>query len=661
MTRTPVSDPSSSPDSSQISDASSPVALLGRVPSGLLLGLGTAIGAVALATANGGYFPPAWGWSALVLAWLAALALLLRDRVFVGRLEFVFVGALVLFVSWVAASIAWSQDVPGSVLEVERDIVYVLGVLTALLVVRTRSMPYLLGGLLTAISAVGAYSLSSRFFPAPGSVVDVITLNRLAGPIGYWNALAVFSSMGALLALGFAARGRGVLIRSAAAATLPILLATLYFTYSRGGWLALGAGLLAALLLDLSRLQLITIAFLLAPPSVAAVWISSRQHGLTQLTASNHVIRSEGRYLAIVLVVLAGISAATAAFAALAERRVNPPRFVRIAYGLALVVLAAVLLGSVFVRYGSPSDLARRAYRSFENKPPATAPAAPAKPAGPVNLNNRLFTLRSNGRIQFWRAAWDDHKSHPWLGSGAGSYEQYWFQHRPFPAKVRDAHGLYVEVVGELGWGGLALLVVALGTPLVAAFRVRARRLAPAAFGAYVAFVVHAGVDWDWEMPAVTLTGLLCGAALVVAARRNGSRIVTIPQRARIAALPVLALIAAFAFVGLMGNSALHASRTAYAEEKLAHSEAEARKAKRWAPWSAQPWQQIALSEVQHPIRARAALRTALEKSPRDWNLWYLLATQSGGRTRQQALAEALRLNPLGPEVRQLQAALAGG
>ena len=45
----------------------------------------------------------------------------------------------------------------------------------------------------------------------------------------------------------------------------------------------------------------------------------------------------------------------------------------------------------------------------------------------------------------------------------------------------------------------------------VAAFR----GASAAAAGGYVAFLFHAGVDWDWEMPAVTVAGLFCGAALL--------------------------------------------------------------------------------------------------------------------------------------------------
>ena len=122
-------------------------------------------------------------------------------------------------------------------------------------------------------------------------------------------------------------------------------------------------------------------------------------------------------------------------------------------------------------------------------------------------------------RPAYWTVALADASEHVVLGSGAGSFDDYWLAHRPIPAYVRDAHNLYLETAAELGILGLALLVVALGAPLVAAARARDRRLVTTAAGAYVAFLVHAGLDWDWEMPVTTFAGLSCGAALLVAAR----------------------------------------------------------------------------------------------------------------------------------------------
>lgn len=63
------------------------------------------------------------------------------------------------------------------------------------------------------------------------------------------------------------------------------------------------------------------------------------------------------------------------------------------------------------------------------------------------------------------------------------------------------------SVLGELGIVGLVLIVVPI-LVILGAFAWRARgpdRVAGAALlGAGVGWAVHAGIDWDWEMPAVT-------------------------------------------------------------------------------------------------------------------------------------------------------------
>jgi hypothetical protein len=114
---------------------------------------------------------------------------------------------------------------------------------------------------------------------------------------------------------------------------------------------------------------------------------------------------------------------------------------------------------------------------------------------------------------------------------------------------VLDAHSLYVETLAELGPIGLVLLAVALSVPIVAAVRVRDDPLAAGAAAAYAAFLVHAGLDWDWEMPAVTLAGLLCGVGVLVGMRRDSNQI-RVGGRAR-GGLAVIALvIAALAITG---------------------------------------------------------------------------------------------------------------
>lgn len=119
-------------------------------------------------------------------------------------------------------------------------------------------------------------------------------------------------------------------------------------------------------------------------------------------------------------------------------------------------------------------------------------------------------------RALYWDVAWQVVAEEPLAGRGAGTFQLDWVQRGPAEIDVLDAHSLYLEQLAELGLVGLALLLLALAPPLVAALRGPAARAGlAAATGAYVAFLLHAGLDWDWELPAVTVAGLLCGAALL--------------------------------------------------------------------------------------------------------------------------------------------------
>jgi len=75
---------------------------------------------------------------------------------------------------------------------------------------------------------------------------------------------------------------------------------------------------------------------------------------------------------------------------------------------------------------------------------------------------------------------------------------------------VRDAHSLYLETAAELGLVGLLALALFLGGIAAAA-----RRGPPTLVAVLVAFALHAGLDWDWELPALTLTALLVAAKLL--------------------------------------------------------------------------------------------------------------------------------------------------
>jgi hypothetical protein len=109
-------------------------------------------------------------------------------------------------------------------------------------------------------------------------------------------------------------------------AALPLLVTTLYFTFGRGPWYALGAGLLALLVLDARRLQMVTTMLVLAAPAAAAVWLASRPDALTTNAPRLDDASRERHRLAALLLGLIAASGVAALGLAYVERRVHAVR-----------------------------------------------------------------------------------------------------------------------------------------------------------------------------------------------------------------------------------------------------------------------------------------------------------------------------------------------
>jgi len=612
---------------------------LGRSRARLLLPALAAFAPVfGLAAAQGGFFPTSWGWTSVPLLLAIAIAGILRNQVYLSTSETIFLTVLAAFSAWIALSGAWSVALAPTVLEVERVLVYVAALSAVVVLSRDRSVRHVLGGILAAISLIGAFSLLTRLVPDRIGVYDHTAVYRLAQPIGYWNGLGIFVGMGALIALGFAARARTLAARAVCAGVLVLLLPTLYFTFGRAAWIAFAAGLAAAVLVDPRRLQLLAAILVLGPLPSIAVLLASREHGLTHEGTPLAHAAQDGHRLLLMLLLLAAASAVLALAFALVARRVDIPRSARAVFGAAVCIALVVAAGGVFNRYGGPVTLAKKGYSSFKAPPPHVS----------GNLNRRLSSFSGNGRADLWRLAWDDARKHPVLGAGAGTYERYFLVHQPADVgRVQDAHGLYIETLAELGPIGLAILIAALLVPLTLLPRARRHPLVPVAAGAYVAYLVHTGVDWDWELPGVTLVGLLCGTSILLAARRwRAPR--ALPASARVAIATLAAATAAFAAFALLGNAALSRSHTARDEGHLVRAAADARRARALMPWSPLPWEALGQAQLSAGLAAdaRRSFRKAISMDDGDWQLWYDLANASSGKAERRALRRAVALFP---------------
>jgi tetratricopeptide (TPR) repeat protein len=487
-------------------------------------GAAAAIAVAGLGLADGGIAPPAWGWAGLGLAAVAVAALAFRLRVRLSRLELAFLGALGLVAAWAALSAAWSRSLPSSVLESQRLLVYAAAAAAFLLAGRRAAAGPLLVGTLAGILVVAAANVLLR----DG---DAVSAAGSARPLADEHALAILLVLGVAIALGLAlaaARPRG---RIAAAVAAGFLVVPLVPLGSRGAWLALAAGLVAAGALRFARTPL-------AYPAAVA--------------------------LGLVVAIVAGV-------------RFDPQR------------------------------------------------------------------------EELWRVASDEARSEPLAGTGAGTYPRVWLQQRSDAVQEDDAHNVYLETLAEVGPLGLALLAAALAVPVAAAASVRHEPLAPAAASAYAAFLVHAGIDRDWAVPAVVVAALAAAAALLLLARPRAPAAI-VGHRLRLALVLWATAVGLAALVGLVGNTAVAQAEDAAAGGSWVDAETRARQATWLAPWSAVALRlrgeaQYARGDVE---AARRSLRRAVARDPSDPELWLALANSLRGNARARALAQALRLNPLG-------------
>jgi hypothetical protein len=452
------------------------------------------LGPAVLAFAKGAYFDQTRLWAAAA-AWLLVAAVAasgVRPPRGPGRLAVAGLAALVL---WTGLSILWAPIAGPAVDSLQRGLLY-LGALiagTVLLrdpVARRATEPVLLAGIVVA----AGYGLSERLLPGVVSLERIASAaDRLNQPLTYWNALGALCAIGLVLAAGLLADpGRPRALRAGAAAAAPPLGLALYLTFSRGALGAAAAGLavLVALLPHARAGRAATLmAVAAAVPPVATI----------ALPAVKAPGGSAGQGAAMLAVVVVAMVAA-AAVAPLTERAAVLPRQLLRRSALALLATALVASGVAAVRAESRGGTA-----------PTGAEA------------RRLVSVQSN-RYEYWKVALRTFADHPVAGVGAGGFAVEWLRARTIAEPVRDAHSLYLETAAELGLIGLAALaLLAVGAWRTAAAALR--RAGPAAAGATAggaAWALHAGLDWDWEMPALTLVAVVLLARLAAEAELSG-------------------------------------------------------------------------------------------------------------------------------------------
>jgi hypothetical protein len=589
------------------------------------------------------------------------------------------------FTAWTALGVTWSISRGRSFDDLALVSCY-LGILVLAVQIhreRGEALRRTVAAVATAIVIIAVIAVASRLWPHlfSGSQISKTAAKRLGGssarlawPIGYWNGLAALMAIGLPLLLGLATSAHACWARSAAAAAVPVLALCAALTQSRGALVEAAVGVAVFIALAPQRATKLVTYAITACGGALLVDYGLHRHAIKYNLGGSH--SHQAWMVALATVVVCACVALVHAGADRVLARITLPRLLSPTQRQARIALAAAVMLLIVLGLAAhgPAHISH-AWNSF-------------KSASGANTTNHFASSGGEGRYQFWVAGIDSAKSHPFTGSGPGTFQLDWLPRATIPTYTVNAHSLYVETYTELGLVGFLLLSAFLVTALVVLIRqaIRSRDVdrvrAAAAAAALTAFVVGAAIDWLWQLPAaVAVVLLLVGAGVAprseVVLQAADSRPASPAMRTRrqVRAWQVRAwrvrawqVRAATVLVGLAcifaaaypldadqaiaSSQAITSSKHATSSVDMATAISHARHAVAVEPDSAAAQQQLAVSlgDAGKYRAAVAAARAATIAEPQGWSNWYVLgqlyADLGRGSAAKSAYTRAHSLNP---------------
>jgi hypothetical protein len=456
-------------------------------------------GPAVLAFASGGYFDRA-RQIALVGAWiLAGAAVVLSERPLPrSRAGMVAILAFAAYAGWIGLSTSWAPLRGPARGDFERAVLYSGAMVATAAAFWPRAAARAVEPALAAGTViVSCYGLSGRLLPGViHQHPSVAALGRLDQPLTYWNAQAALAAIGFVLCARVAGDStRPAWMRPVAAAAAVPLAAAVYLSFSRGALAALAAGLVVLLVAARSREQVRATLICVAIGVLGAV-ASGVPAGVRKLAGELATRERQGAAVLVVLIILMAIAAfAVARCGRERERSADQIPLPRWAGAATAILVLAIVAVPVALAGGHES-------------------------ASTAGAGSSRFSSVGSDRYQYWKVALETAADHPLAGVGASGFAVAWARRRTIDEPVRDAHSLELETLAELGLVGFALLAALLVSVALAARRAYRRDpvLSVGLIAALVAWALHAAIDWDWEMPALTLVAVIAAGTLVACA-----------------------------------------------------------------------------------------------------------------------------------------------
>ena len=570
-----------------------------------------------------------------------------------GRLEVVALLALGALVLWAFASIAWA-DVRGDAWNGADRMLLYLVVFTLFLVLRwrTAAATIVLSAYVSSAAAIAVLGLVR----ASSGRADLFLDGRLSYPTGYPNANAAFFLSAFWVALVLATR-RSVPIplRVAAAMAAALLPQVALLSQSRATLVAFPATALVLVVALPGRIRT-AVGVTAAIGVVAATWSTHVAVFDAAQLGGRRLESAIGETSAAIVATVAVVAVASLAWALVDRRTILSERQTRILErsALAAAVIATVSATAVVIAL-HPVARVQSGWRTF------TAVAVTDNTQAHFSIG-----LGSN-RYDFWRVAMGRFQARPLTGIGADNFAVDYLKERRSIEEPTYPHSLQVMMLSQLGLVGGALMLAFVAFAGTAALPRRredpaATALAGAALAGALYFLLHASVDWFWEIPALGAPAFaLLGLAVSIrACARQGEAVRSSGARARVMALAVATAGVAAVGCALPWLSHRQIDRAVAvwrSDPEAAYGHLE--RARSLNPLSAEPDLVAGAIAARLDDRSRMPVLFArsLERNPHSWyaQLELGLAESISGRPRAAvaAVRRAVGLNPQEPLLRE--------
>jgi hypothetical protein len=587
-----------------------------------------------------------------------------------GRAGWVTLGLLIGFGAWTTASLIWTQSSERTMGDVSLDLVYVALAVLVFIAQGRAAARHALNGLAVGIVVVGTLALLSRlrfeWFATPAVAQALPSSTRkLSYPLNYWNALADLMAIGMPLTLRAACGARSMLWRAVAGAAVPLLGLCAFLTVSRGGAIAVAVGVVVFVALVADRLAVIGVVAVTGAGTALLIAAANQRAAVRDGLRTTLAAHQGNELLAIAAAIAVGVALLVTAVG-LIERHAVRPRLLTFSRRRAATIATAgaVLALAVFAAAGGFGFLSRE-WAQFKT------PGGPSSLTG-GNALQRLQDVTGNGRYQYWQAAVKAANAKPLTGTGAGTFEYWWAQFGTLSGGfVRDAHSLYLQALGELGYPGLLLILglvaLVLGTGVVRALHTgdpAERLVLAAATAGATAFAFAAAFEWIWLIPVLPIAFFVLAAAIGLPSVARKRAVIAAPPTPRRRSGPLWLRLAGAAVclgaavaiaIPMSATEAVRDSQALVRSGNLSAALTKARAAAALQPYAASPWLQEALvleTEGRIP-QALVSARHATREGPTDYGNWLVLsrleARHGHARAALQDYLTARSLSPRSP------------